>query len=88
MKKTGTTPLISSLRDKNKNSDVLNSTAFRELENESRLYQPKFETNSNTTELSGPSKLSGLSGVQKPLPKKAYISSELKHVSNNDDFIL
>lgn len=80
MKKTATTPLMSSIRSRNKNADLFNSTAFRELENESRLYHPKFETDSNRTETSGLSKLPGLSGAQKTLPKKAYISSELKHI--------
>lgn len=79
MKKTAKTPLMSSMHCKNK--DYFNSTAIQELESESRLYQPQFVKDTNSSNSSGLSKLPGLpSGTKRPLPKKAYISSDLKHV--------
>lgn len=79
MKKTARTPLMSSINSKT--VDYFNSTAIQELENESRLYQHQFGISSG--EAAGlPPKLPGLISSKKtPLPKKAYISSDLKHVS-------
>ena len=75
MKKTARTPLMSSINSKT--VDYFNSTAIQELENESRLYQHQFGISSG--EAAG---LPGLISSKKtPLPKKAYISSDLKHVS-------
>lgn len=80
MKKTAKTPLMSSMNCKN--NDYFNSTAIIELKNESRLYKPQFATDANGSEATGQPKLPGLlSGSKRPLPKKAYISSDLKHVS-------
>ncbi|XP_065357673.1 uncharacterized protein sip2 isoform X2 [Calliphora vicina] len=79
MKKTAKTPLMSSINCKTK--DYFNSTAILELENESRLYQPQFVKDSDGSEASGLPKLPGLtSDTKRPLPKKAYISSDLKHI--------
>ncbi|XP_037828836.1 uncharacterized protein LOC119616512 isoform X2 [Lucilia sericata] len=79
MKKTAKTPLMSSINCKNK--DYFNSTAILELENESRLYQPTFVKDSNGSEASGLAKLPGLTNdTKRPLPKKAYISSDLKQI--------
>ncbi|KAM7353132.1 septin interacting protein 2 isoform 2-T2 [Cochliomyia hominivorax] len=79
MKKTAKTPLMSSIHSKNK--DYFNSTAILELENESRLYQLQLSKDSNVCEESGVRKLPGLpSTTKRPLPKKAYISSDLKHI--------
>lgn len=82
MKKTAYTPLMSTGKMKTANSNIMNSAAFRELENESRLYAPKVGLSTPSTQSSsGLSALPGLTGVPQTLPKKAYISSELKHVS-------
>ncbi|KAI8119370.1 hypothetical protein FF38_01867 [Lucilia cuprina] len=79
MKKTAKTPLMSSINCKTK--DYFNSTAILELENESRLYQPTFVNDSNGSEASGLAKLPGLTkDTKRPLPKKAYISSDLKQI--------
>ena len=79
MKKTARTPLMSSINSKT--VDYFNSTAIQELENESRLYQHQFTISSGEAAGLAP-KLPGLiSGKKTPLPKKAYISSDLKHVS-------
>lgn len=69
MKKTATTPLMTNLKQRTDRPDVHNATVFRELEQETKVYQPKFALKGNTgTKTSS-------------LPKKAYISSEFKHVS-------
>ncbi|XP_067621480.1 uncharacterized protein sip2 isoform X2 [Eurosta solidaginis] len=68
MKNTATTPLMSNLKQRPERPDVRNATVFRELEQESRTYQPKFALTGNTI-----TKTSSL-------PKKAYISSEFKHI--------
>ncbi|XP_059220157.1 uncharacterized protein LOC106093910 isoform X2 [Stomoxys calcitrans] len=80
MKKTASTPLMSTSKVKNKNSNLLNSTAFRELEYESRLCQPKMVSIAHNKQCNGLPSLPGCLGIQKTLPKKAYISSELKHI--------
>lgn len=79
MKKTAKTPLMSTINSKN--IDYFNSTAILELENESRLYKNQFvtcggEPNGSRSKLPGQ-----LGSIKRPLPKKAYISSDLKHVS-------
>ncbi|XP_018783439.1 PREDICTED: uncharacterized protein LOC108965460 isoform X1 [Bactrocera latifrons] len=68
MKKTATTPLMTNLKQRTDRPDVHNATVFRELEQETKVYQPKFALKVNTgTKTSS-------------LPKKAYISSEFKHI--------
>ncbi|XP_036217850.1 uro-adherence factor A isoform X3 [Bactrocera oleae] len=68
MKKTATTPLMTNLKQRTDRPDVHNATVFRELEQETKVYQPKFALKGNTgTKTSS-------------LPKKAYISSEFKHI--------
>ncbi|XP_067629424.1 uncharacterized protein [Eurosta solidaginis] len=67
MKNTATTPLMSNLKQRSESPDIRNATVFRELEQESRTYQPKFGLTGNTI-----TKTSSL-------PKNAYISSEFKH---------
>uniref|UniRef100_A0A1A9VZI2 Uncharacterized protein n=1 Tax=Glossina brevipalpis TaxID=37001 RepID=A0A1A9VZI2_9MUSC len=74
VKNTAVTPLMANLKCRNTKADVLNSTAFQELERESRLYKSQLKLNA------GVNKLPGLNVQHKPLPRKAYISSELKHV--------
>ncbi|XP_017464994.1 PREDICTED: uncharacterized protein LOC108358278 isoform X1 [Rhagoletis zephyria] len=68
MKKTATTPLMTNLRQRSEHPDVHNATVFRELEQETKVFQPKFGSVVNK----GPKTSS--------LPKKAYISSEFKHI--------
>ncbi|XP_073824599.1 septin interacting protein 2 isoform X2 [Musca autumnalis] len=83
MKKTASTPLMSTGKIKSKNANVLNSSAFRELEYESRLCQAKIGTNSAVINSpnGGLSPLPGsLATIKSTLPKKAYISSEFKHI--------
>ncbi|XP_023158379.1 uncharacterized protein LOC101456201 isoform X1 [Ceratitis capitata] len=70
MKKTATTPLMSNLKQRSERPDVHNATVFRELEQETRVYQPKFALTGNAA-----TKTSSL-------PKKAYISSEFKHITD------
>ncbi|XP_011190198.1 uncharacterized protein LOC105217076 isoform X1 [Zeugodacus cucurbitae] len=68
MKKTATTPLMTNLKQRTDRPDVHNATVFRELEQETKVFQPKFALAGNTgTKTSS-------------LPKKAYISSEFKHI--------
>lgn len=83
MKKTASTPLMSTGKMKSTNANVLNSSAFRELEYESRLCQAKIGTNTSLANSTngGLSPLPGSLNSKSTLPKKAYISSQLKHVS-------
>ncbi|XP_075151626.1 septin interacting protein 2 isoform X2 [Haematobia irritans] len=85
MNKTSTTPLMSTGRMKRNNRNVLDSSAFRELEYESRLCEPKIVSTSivqRNQQQSGLQALPGCVGIQKILPKKAYISSDLKHITD------
>ncbi|EDW64622.1 uncharacterized protein sip2 isoform X1 [Drosophila virilis] len=79
--KSGTAPLMSMFREKPNINDVFNKMSIKELEEESRLCQLK----RGQTVASGNCNLSKLTpGCIDPaarlLPKKAYISSELKQV--------
>lgn len=82
MKKTASTPLMSTGKMKSTNANVLNSSAFRELEYESRLCQAKIGTNTSLANSTngGLSPLPGSLNSKSTLPKKAYISSQLKHI--------
>lgn len=91
MKKTASTPLMSTGKLINKNANILNTTAFRELEFESRLCQPMIGINASDLgnyNGTGLVSLPGCIGVPNTLPKKAYISSELKHVSIIESCVL
>ncbi|XP_016964324.1 uncharacterized protein LOC108034074 isoform X2 [Drosophila biarmipes] len=80
--KSGTAPLMSTFRPIS--NDMLTTLAISELEQESRLCQPKslFTTNTGTSTAvgeQGPG-IKGIDSTAHLLPKKAYISSEIKHV--------
>ncbi|XP_054743199.1 uncharacterized protein LOC129247865 isoform X1 [Anastrepha obliqua] len=68
IKNTATTPLMANLKQRSDGADVRSATVFRKLEQETEIDQLK----------SGPT----VSTVSKTssLPKKAYITSELKHI--------
>lgn len=77
MKKTATTPLMTCIRSKTNKAEVLNSTVFRELEYESRMNKMSSNNVHTTDSLY---QLPGVHSCSKVLPKKAYISSNFKHV--------
>uniref|UniRef100_A0A1A9URL1 Uncharacterized protein n=1 Tax=Glossina austeni TaxID=7395 RepID=A0A1A9URL1_GLOAU len=79
MKKTAVTPLMANIKCRRMKTDVLNSTAFQELEKESRLYKPQLNSNDGVAQTGG-KKIAGLNPQCKPLPKKAYISSDRKQI--------
>uniref|UniRef100_A0A1A9ZVS8 Uncharacterized protein n=1 Tax=Glossina pallidipes TaxID=7398 RepID=A0A1A9ZVS8_GLOPL len=79
MKKTAVTPLMANIKCRRMKTDVLNSTAFQELEKESRLYKPQLNSNDGVAQIGG-KKIAGLNPQYKPLPKKAYISSDRKQI--------
>eukprot|EP00099_Drosophila_melanogaster_P024646 NP_723235.2 septin interacting protein 2, isoform C [Drosophila melanogaster] len=80
--KSGTAPLMSTFRPTS--SDMLSTLAISELEQESRLCHPKalFATKDETPKSSEAESLiiNGIDSAADLLPKKAYISSEIKHV--------
>ncbi|KRJ97414.1 uncharacterized protein LOC6527000 isoform X2 [Drosophila yakuba] len=80
--KSGTAPLMSTFRPTS--TDMLSTLAISELEQESRLCHPKrlFATKAGTSESSEVDslKIMGIDSTAQLLPKKAYISSEIKHV--------
>lgn len=80
--KSGTAPLMALFRQTS--ADVFSTLAISELEQESRLCQPKpnFGKGAGSAEISG-CLLEGIDSTAQLLPKKAYISSEIKHVSLN-----
>ncbi|KAH8325807.1 hypothetical protein KR067_008298 [Drosophila pandora] len=77
--KSGTAPLMALFRQTS--ADVFSTLAISELEQESRLCQPKpnFGKGAGSAEISG-CLLEGIDSTAQLLPKKAYISSEIKHV--------
>ncbi|XP_017095639.2 uncharacterized protein sip2 isoform X1 [Drosophila bipectinata] len=77
--KSGTAPLMALFRQTS--ADVFSTLAITELEQESRLCQPKpnFGKGAGSAEISG-CLLEGIDSTAQLLPKKAYISSEIKHV--------
>ncbi|XP_070075681.1 uncharacterized protein sip2 isoform X2 [Drosophila takahashii] len=80
--KSGTAPLMSTIRPTN--TDMLSTLAICELEQESRLCQRKLDfTEKAGTFKAGESEWLGIKSIDSTahlLPKKAYISSEIKHV--------
>ncbi|KAH8238962.1 hypothetical protein KR038_010555 [Drosophila bunnanda] len=79
--KSGTAPLMSLFRPTS--TDIFSTLAISELEQESRLCQLKPMCNtaakgSNTSDASA--LMNGIDSSARVLPKKAYISSEIKHV--------
>ncbi|KQS70657.1 uncharacterized protein Dere_GG23562, isoform C [Drosophila erecta] len=80
--KSGTAPLMSTFRPTS--TDMLSTLAISELEQESRLCRPKalFATKGGISESSEAESLriKGIDLTAHLLPKKAYISSEIKHV--------
>ncbi|XP_039502009.1 uncharacterized protein LOC120458418 isoform X2 [Drosophila santomea] len=80
--KSGTAPLMSTFRPTS--TDMLSTLAISELEQESRLCHPKrlFAAKDGTSESSEVDslKIMGIDSTAHLLPKKAYISSEIKHV--------
>ncbi|KAL9929063.1 septin interacting protein 2 isoform 1-T1 [Glossina fuscipes fuscipes] len=81
MKKTAVTPLMANIKCRRMKNDVLDSTAFQELEKESRLYKLQVSSNGGASQTGG-KKIAGLNPQYKPLPKKAYISSDRKHITD------
>jgi len=81
--KSGIAPLMSTFRPTS--TDMLTTLAISELEQESRLCQPKslFTAKSGTSTAVGEDGqgIKGIDSTAHLLPKKAYISSEIKHVS-------
>ncbi|KAM8716354.1 hypothetical protein ACLKA7_003262 [Drosophila subpalustris] len=77
--KSGTAPLMSMFRQTQNINDVFNKLSIQELEQESKLCQLK---RAQTTGHFNPTKLSNdcIDPNARLLPKKAYISSELKQV--------
>ncbi|KAH8410131.1 hypothetical protein KR009_006753, partial [Drosophila setifemur] len=77
--KSGTAPLMALFRQTS--ADVFTSLAISELEQESRLCQqkPNFTAGANTSKATGFG-IQGIDPTAQLLPKKAYISSEIKHV--------
>ncbi|KAH8305464.1 hypothetical protein KR018_006506, partial [Drosophila ironensis] len=77
--KSGTAPLMSMFRQTS--ADVFSTLAVSELEQESRLCQPKlkFGSEASTANSSGGA-IRGIDSTAQLLPKKAYISSDIKHV--------
>ncbi|KAH8308334.1 hypothetical protein KR059_010657 [Drosophila kikkawai] len=79
--KSGTAPLMSLFRPTS--ADIFSTLAISELEQESRLCQlkPMCNTAASSSKASGASALiNGIDSSAQVLPKKAYISSEIKHV--------
>ncbi|KAH8352163.1 hypothetical protein KR084_002385 [Drosophila pseudotakahashii] len=80
--KSGTAPLMSTIRPTS--TDMLSTLAICELEQESRLCQRKLDfTEKSQTFKAGESEWLGIKSIDSTahlLPKKAYISSEIKHV--------
>ncbi|XP_017111388.1 uncharacterized protein LOC108135237 isoform X1 [Drosophila elegans] len=78
--KSGTAPLMRTFRPTS--TDMLTSLAISELEQESRLCQMKTVSTkqAGTCEASGGLGIKGIDSTALMLPKKAYISSEIKHV--------
>ncbi|XP_016945874.3 uncharacterized protein sip2 isoform X2 [Drosophila suzukii] len=80
--KSGIAPLMSTFRPTS--TDMLTTLAISELEQESRLCQPKslFTAKSGTSTAVGEDGqgIKGIDSTAHLLPKKAYISSEIKHV--------
>ncbi|KAH8393586.1 hypothetical protein KR200_005428 [Drosophila serrata] len=79
--KSGTAPLMSLFRPTS--TDIFSTLAISELEQESRLCQlkPMSNTAASCSKASGTSDLiNGIDSSAHVLPKKAYISSEIKHV--------
>ncbi|XP_016987531.1 uncharacterized protein LOC108050372 isoform X2 [Drosophila rhopaloa] len=78
--KSGTAPLMRTFRPTS--TDMLTSLAISELEQESRLCQLKTfsSTQAGTYKASGRQGIKGIDSTAQMLPKKAYISSEIKHV--------
>lgn len=83
--KSGTAPLMSLFRPTS--ADIFSTLAISELEQESRLCQlkPISTTGASCSKSSGASALiNGIDPTAHVLPKKAYISSEIKHVSSGN----
>ncbi|KAH8279953.1 hypothetical protein KR054_012144 [Drosophila jambulina] len=79
--KSGTAPLMSLFRPTS--TDIFSTLAISELEQESRLCQlkPMCSTAASCSKASGASApINGIDSSAHVLPKKAYISSEIKHV--------
>uniref|UniRef100_A0A1B0A920 Uncharacterized protein n=1 Tax=Glossina pallidipes TaxID=7398 RepID=A0A1B0A920_GLOPL len=80
MKKTAVTPLMANIKCRRMKTVVLNSRAFQELEKESRvLYKPQLSSDDGVAQIGG-KKIAELNPEYKAFPKKAYISSDRKHI--------
>lgn len=83
--KSGTAPLMSMFRQKENVKDVFNRLSTQELEQEARLCRMKLTQAQAATKEGNfnplKANIEGIDAKCRVLPKKAYISSELKQVS-------